>query len=606
MNPAIETRAVRELLNEHSTPLQLLRRAASRQPNKPALVYLPSADSNEPVSVSYRDLLTETQKVAGAIRAIGVQPDESVAVFLPLIPQAVSALIATTSVAMAFPVNLLLSAEAVSAQFKRAGTRLVITMGEHPALDVRDRVGQAVEQSDGITLVELPLGTEPSPGSISWGDFVGQADHDPAPEEPDPDPRRVAALIHTGGTTGEPKLAGLTQRNLAAGGLMAASGFGYRSEDRIVSGLPLFHVGGLVDVVLASIAAESTVVFPTALGLRNPDVIQNIWSILDRVAGTIIGGVPTMLSAIADAPRHGYERSTLRAAVTGGAPLAMALAERVEKATDCPVRQLYGMTETAGIVCNQAIDGPRREPCAGKPVPLSEVSLGEPGAPLESGASGELYVRGPHVFAGYLTEHGIQKEEVDGWIRSGDLAVLEPTGDIRLTGRSKDIIIRGGHNIDPMVIEEVAMSHPAVAEAAAIAMPDAYAGELPVLYVRYHDGAAAAGNELKDFIAEKINEPPARPKEILPLDEFPYTAIGKIARYRLRQFAAEHAVASVLNKKGVVGRVVSVDPQAGNVTIHVEQALHPEESAGVKEAVQALGLTVRLGTTDQGRGSVEH
>lgn len=595
MKPAIDNNneTVRELLANNPTPLQLLRRAANKNPDKPALVYLPSADGAEPVSVSYRELLAETESVAASIRASGVQPDESVAVFLPLLPQGVSALIAATSVATAFPVNLLLSAPALASQFNRAKTRLVITMGPHPALDVRDRVGQAVQQAGDIKLVELPLVTEPSPDSINWREFTSLADDAaPGPDEADPD--RVAALIHTGGTTSEPKLAGLTQRNLAAGGLMAAAGFGYSSEDRIVSGLPLFHVGGLVDVVMASIAAESTVVFPTALGLRNPEVIKNFWPVLDQVKGTIIGGVPTMLSAIADVPRGDRELPSLRASITGGSPLAKDLAKRVEKATGCPVYQLYGMTETAGIACNQAIDGRFREPCAGKPVPLSEISLGEPGAPLEPGASGELYVRGPQVFAGYLTEHGFHKEERDGWVSSGDLAVVEPTGDIRLTGRSKEIIIRSGHNIDPLVIEEVAMSHPAVAEVAAIAMPDAYAGELPVLYVRYHEGSAVTEEELQNFIARQINEPPARPKAVLPLDEFPYTPVGKIARYRLRQLAAEHAVEAVLKKHGLGGSVMVTDPKAKEATIQLQQALDTDKSASLKEDLKTLGLNVRV------------
>lgn len=596
MKPAIENNneRVRELLNENPTPLQLLRRAATRHPDKAAVVYLPSADGAEPILVTYSQLLAETEKLAAAIWSCDFQPDESVAVFLPLLPQAVSALIAAASVAVVFPVNLLLSSEALASQFRLARTRLVITMGAHPALDVRDRVGKAAQNAGGIKLVELPLAGTASPDSVSWEEFLSQGDGTDAVVEPDAD--RVAALIHTGGTTSEPKLAGLTQRNLAAGGLMAAAGFGYSFDDRIVSGLPLFHVGGLVDVVLAAVAAEATVVFPTALGLRNPDVIRNFWRVLNQVEGTIIGGVPTMLSAISDVARNDLGAPTLRALVTGGSPLPADLAKRVEKVTGCPVYQLYGMTETAGIACNQAIDGVFRSPCAGKPVPLAEISLGQPGAPLEPGASGELFVRGPQVFAGYLTESGYCKDEQDGWISSGDLAVVEESGDIRLTGRSKEIIIRSGHNIDPLVIEEVAMSHPAVAETAAIAMPDAYAGELPVLYVRYHKGEAVSDEELEAFIAGQINEPPARPKLILPLEEFPYTPVGKIARYRLRQLAAEKAAQRILGQWGVKADVLVKDPQAKAIEIRPEQPLTPVQSKALSGELQTLGLTVQTVT----------
>lgn len=593
MKPAIENNneAASQRLARSATPLALLREAAARRPDHPALIYLPDASGDRPRTVSYAELLAETEALAEALRGAGVGHDDGVAIFLPLVPQAVSSLIAATAAGVAFPMNLLLSPEAMASQLKLARVHTVITMGDHPALDVRARVASAVDQAPQVKeVIVLPLGDDGGrvgEGATPWPDFLARA----AGTGLEPgDPDRVAALVHTGGTTSTPKLAQLRQRNLAAGGIMAAAGFGFSGEDRIVSGLPLFHVGGAVDVVLAAIAVGATVVFPTALGLRNPDVVAGFWPLIDKIRGTVVGGVPTMLSAIAASPRTGSTLETLRAFITGGAPLSSDLAQRVETVSERPVYQLYGMTETAGIACNQFIDGVHRPPSVGRPVPLARVSIGEPGRDLAPGQRGELYVRGPQVFAGYRTEQGVEQDPGDGWVASGDLAVVEESGDLRIVGRTKEVIIRSGHNIDPLEIEEVAMAHPDVVEAAAIAMPDEYAGELPVLYVVVSgpDHIDEAG--IAAFVAERIGEPPARPKRVITLAEMPLTPLGKIARYRLRQMAAEEVVRTVLAEIDPALRAECFEPSAKQVRLHGATALDADALARVDAAIARLGL----------------
>lgn len=580
--------AVAERLAASATPLALLRDAAARRPQHPALIYLPSADSDGQ-AVSYAQLLAETEALARALRAAGVGPDDGVAIFLPLVPQAVSSLIAATAVGMAFPLNLLLSSEAIASQLALANTHTVITMGEHPALDVRARVGEAVSQVASVRqVVELPLAGGASPEATAWADFLASGEGDAPLNEGDP--YRVAALVHTGGTTSLPKLAQLTQRNLAAGGLMAAAGFGFSAEERVVSGLPLFHVGGLVDVMLAVLAVGGTTVFPTALGLRNPQVIEHFWRLLDRVEATLVGGVPTMLAAIAGAPRGEERLSALRAFITGGSPLSVELGRRVEAISGRPVYQLYGMTEAAGIVCNQFIDGVHRPPCAGRPVPLAEVAIDEPGRPLAPGQRGELLAKGPQVFAGYRTEQGTREAPVEGWVASGDLAEVDANGEIRLVGRTKEVIIRSGHNIDPLLIEEVLLSHPQVAEAAAIAMPDAYAGELPVAYVVLHPRAPGSEEEIAAFVAARISEPPARPKRVFVLGEMPLTPIGKVARYRLRQLAAEYAVQRALHELDPKAGAHCVEPSAKKVEVRWSRPAGDETRRQAEEILATLGL----------------
>ncbi len=591
MQPAIENNneAASDRLARSDTPLALLRESAANYPDKPALIYLADASGDRVQTVSYAQLLAETEALARALRDAGVAQGDGVAIFLPLVPQAVSSLIAATAVGVAFPMNLLLSAEAMASQLKLARVHTVITMGAHPALDVRARVGEAVSRVPEVRdVVVLPLAEDGDDGATEWADFIGRGGAAPIDEGA---ARRVAALVHTGGTTSTPKLAQLTQRNLAAGGIMAAAGFGFGVDERLLSGLPLFHVGGAVDVVLAAVAAGATVLFPTALGLRNPDVVAGFWPLLDKVSATVVGGVPTMLSAVAESPRNGSALTTLRAFMTGGAPLSADLARRVESVSGRPVYQLYGMTETAGIACNQFIDGIPRPPSVGRPVPLADIAIGEPGRPLAPGQRGELYVRGPQVFAGYRTERGTEQAPVDGWVPSGDLAVVGENGDIRVVGRTKEIIIRSGHNIDPLEIEEVAMSHPAVLEAAAIAMPDAYAGELPVLYVVVKSDGADDEASIGAFVAERIGEPPARPKKVFILAEMPLTPLGKIARYRLRQLAAGHAVQAALVDIDPAVRAECPEPTAKQARLHFSPAGASAPPGSVDEILARLGMT---------------
>lgn len=586
----MEEERLSQRLQAEPTPLALLRTAASQRPDHPAVEYLPDGKGSKPLVVTYGQLLAEVEQLMRALRAAGVGEADGVAILLPIIPQAISSLIAAAAVGVAFPINLLLSAEAMASQMRLARVRVIITMGPHPALDVRARVAKTVELlGTAPMIVEVPVG-EASPDGMPWQEFLasGQGDAAVAAKAAE----QVAALVHTGGSMGEPKLGQLSQKNLAAGGLMAAAGFGYRGDDRILTGLPMFHVGGIVDVVFAAIAAGATVIYPTALGVRNPEVVQRFWHIVDETRATIVGGVPTMLSAFAASPRGDARLETLRGFVTGGSPLPVELGRRVEQVSGRPVYQLYGMTETAGIATNQFMDGQFHAPSGGKPVPLQEVAIGEPGRPLEAGQTGEIFVRGPNVFLGYRTVHGTEGVPVDGWVGSGDLGEVMESGDIRLVGRTKDVIIRSGHNIDPQLIEEVAVQHPDVVQAAAIAMPDGYAGELPILFVTLAAGADTDPAALSKFVNARIAEPPARPRQVIVLDELPLTPIGKVARYQLRQQAAIKGARQALADIPGIEDVQCTDQDARRIALSWSADASDADRQKAAEALQGLGLSL--------------
>lgn len=581
---ASNSSCIQHRMESTTSPFDLLARTAQQSPNRTALEFLPGDLEGAPFEVSYQQLLQDVQRIAAALKATGIRENESVAILLPFVPQAVFVLIAASAVAVAFPVNLLLSAEALCAQLSIARCRVVVTLGPHPALDVHARVLRAVESMTvAPTVVEVPL-AGPTHG---WGAFLGAST---SVFEPQVDPGRVGALVHTGGTTGHPKLARLSLRNMAVAALMASAGLGIESSDRLLTGLPLFHVGGAIDGLMAALSVGATVVFPTPLGMRNPAVVQRIWEIIARYGITVLGVVPTSLAAIRDIPPGTADLAGLRAIMTGGSSLSEDLSLHMQVLTGKPVYQLYGMTESSGIATAQPTTGRRAAHAAGVPVPEVEISLGQAGAEYRPGAKGEILIRGPNVFQGYLTAQGVIDDPQGGWLSSGDLGEVTANGELRIVGRSKDVIIRSGHNIDPQLIEDVAHWHASVAHAAAVAMPDDYAGEVPVLFVVARSTAGFCLSELSGFVAQQIAEPPARPKGIFLLDELPLTPFGKVARYRLRQLAVEHKVTELLADILGSPSVTCHDPAAKRVEIGSKEHLTDSQIEDIVRILRRFDL----------------
>jgi fatty-acyl-CoA synthase len=262
---------------------------------------------------------------------------------------------------------------------------------------------------------------------------------------------------------------------------------------------------------------------------------------------------------------------------------------RIEAKLGRPVCQIYGMTELSGCCTAQPCDGQFREPGVGFVPPLLELQLRDPDG--RGAARGEVYMRGPNSFKGYRSSSGVSGQPNEDWVGSGDLGAFLPDGQLRLLGRSKDIIIRGGHNIDPLMIEEVAQQHPAVRVSAAAPMPDGYAGELPVLYVALKAGHCASEEEIEAFVGKRIAEPPARPKRVFIVDDLPLTPLGKIARYKLRQTAALYRAQLEVERMPVAE--LRCDDATAKI-IHVRWRQRPSDEAlrDLMKRVGALGLTI--------------
>ena len=289
----------------------------------------------------------------------------------------------------------------------------------------------------------------------------------------------------------------------------------------------------------------------------------------ERYKPQIFGGVPTVLAAALAVPVGDADISSIRVASGGGSAIPVAVCKAYAELIHGPVLEVYGMTETASVHTMSYPDRPLRLGSVGHALPYSRVRI------VKVDADGQLLgdcgvnqigvvaMAGPGVFSGYLSEAHNRGAFVEpGWVNSGDLGRLDEDGYLWITGRAKDMIIRGGHNIDPMAIEEVFFQHPAVALAAVVGQPDAYAGELPVAYVQAKPGATIDVDELLDFVRQRTPERAAVPVKLYVIDAVPLTGVGKVFKPALRLDAARRMVSALLADLVPAGASLDVAVQA--------------------------------------------
>jgi len=296
------------------------------------------------------------------------------------------------------------------------------------------------------------------------------------------------------------------------------------------------------------------VIIPSPYSLRSPDAIRDYWHTVERFGATIVSGVPTSIAALAEVPIGSSDVGSVRMALTGGAVAPKAVSERFQARTGITLFETYGMTETAAAI---AFNPGRGTPVQGsvgfrspfartKIVALDDAGLKTECPPLTSGL---VLVRGPQVFPGYLDpRHNKGVLTDDHWIVTGDVGYLTADQRLVLTGREKDLIVRSGHNIDPAAIEDVANAFPGVQMSSAVGMPDAYAGEVPILFVVPSPGQTIDLADLREHLDRNVNEPPAKPKRVVQLDALPVTAVGKIFKPTLRDLAVQEKVRSEIDR----------------------------------------------------------
>jgi malonyl-CoA/methylmalonyl-CoA synthetase len=340
-------------------------------------------------------------------------------------------------------------------------------------------------------------------------------------------PDDLAAILYTSGTTGRPKGAMLSQRNLASNSATLAGLWGFRDGDVLLHALPIFHTHGLFVATNCSIANGSPMVF-----LERFDA-DEVVPALERC--TVMMGVPTFYTRLLGHPDFGPETcGSMRLFISGSAPLLATVHAEFRERTGHAILERYGMTETSMLTSNP-LDGERRAGTVGFPLPDVDVRVtGEAGA-LPAGEVGDIEVRGPNVFAGYWQRPELSATEftADGWFRTGDVGMFDADGYLHIVGRSKDLIISGGLNVYPKEVEDVVDALPGVSESAVIGVPDRDFGEAVVAVVVPLDGAEIDPVEVRASARERL-APFKVPKRVHVVDALPRNAMGKVEKAVLR------------------------------------------------------------------------
>lgn len=354
-------------------------------------------------------------------------------------------------------------------------------------------------------------------------------------------PEDVTNIEYTSGTTGSPKGVLLTHRNLVNNGVIAAQVLRYTEHDRICLPVPLSHCFGCVIGTMTALASGAAVVLPN----WSFDPVATL-SAVERERATSIYGVPTMFIAELRHPEFArFDLSSLRTGVMAGAPCPIEVMKQVTRDMHCPQLTIgYGLTETSPLLTMSEVDDEleRRVSTVGRVMPATEIKIVsvETGEIVPRGTSGEVCARGYMLMQGYdgEPEATAHATDAEGWFRTGDLGMMREDGYLKITGRAKDMIIRGGENIYPREIEEFLYAHPKIAEVHVAGLPDERLGETVLAWIRLRPGESATEQEIREFCHGRIAHFKV-PQWIRFVDAFPTTLSGKIQKFRIREMELE-------------------------------------------------------------------
>jgi fatty-acyl-CoA synthase len=578
----------------------MLRASAERFGDKIALRHLAQGLPDEATrDVTYRQLFARVVQAANLFRSLGVEPGRSVSMLLPLLPESFVAMIGAQTAGLANPINFLLEPHQIASLLREARCRVLLAPDPDLVPGLWPKVEAALRDID-----------EP-PTLLKVSAFAAELDRQSGEAlsfERDIGPSDVASLFHTGGTTALPKLARHTHGGLMLQCWINAQMQDLREDDVWLTGVPVFHVGGANCAGLTALSQGATNVLLTPAGFRNPNVIRHFWALAERFQASVIGMVPTSWGAVLNTPSEGFDLSRLRFCVSGASTLPAEVARQIEQRIGRHICEGWGMTETHGYATMTPALGVAKVGAIGLRAPYTElivamVKVGRVERLAATGEIGRVLVRGPMVFAGYANDAHNQgawiKGETGGdWLDTGDLGRFDEDGYVWLTGRAKDVIIRGGHNIDPVAIEEALHQHPAVEMAAAIGRPDAHAGEIPIAFVQLKPGATASPEDLQAFARERVAERAAAPAQVRVLAQMPLTAVGKIFKPALREIAAKEALEQAIAGFAGLSVEVAAHPKHGALaTVRASAPLAPADEAALREVLGRFQIKTALALT---------
>jgi fatty-acyl-CoA synthase len=546
-----------------STVGMVLREAAERFASATALVEGVPVPPAQRRRWTFEQLLADAERVAGGLLE-RFEPGERVAVWAPNIPEwvllefgaALAGLVLVT-------VNPAFKARELAYVLRQSGAAGIFLLPEfrgNPMAAILDEVRPGLDE-----LREAVLFSE-------WGAFVASSAS--PPPFPDVRPGDAAQIQYTSGTTGFPKGAVLHHRGLTNNARIFAGIAGLDTADVCVSPMPMFHTVGCVLTTLGTLQSGARHVPVRAF---DPALVLEL---IETERATVALGAPTMLIALLECPElTTRDLSSLRVVLSGGAPVPPDLVRRIQDTLNVRFSIQYGTTECSPLVSQVRLDDSvtDKTQTVGRPVPQTEVKIADPatGQPVPCGAIGEICVRGYSVMTGYhqMPEQTTAAIDVDGWYHTGDLASMDNRGFLRVQGRLKDMIIRGGENIYPREIEELLLEHPKVAEAAVVGMPDPTWGEAVAAFVRCTPGESTTPEELRAFCRSRLAGYKT-PRHWQFVDTFPLTASGKIQKFVLRDRLSSQDD----REDGRAHTLSAADPVPNDLS-RVLQANHQHETA---------------------------
>jgi len=560
---------------------QMVSAKAAEHPDLPAITFQLTSDPDDKGrTLSYGELHAQVTQCANMLRDLGVGPKDVVALVMPNCAETPVAMLGAMCAGIVNPINPLLEAGQISGILRETNAKVVITLRSLPKTDIAQKCAKALEHAPSVqTVLEVDLAGYLSPVKrtivnlirpknpnyhkakvLRFAKELGKQNANGLAFE-DVQDDRYAAYFHTGGTTGTPKVAQHKVSAIIYQGWMFSDGM-IGTDDVVMCPLPLFHVMAGHVVMGQVLQGGGHLILPTPQGFRGDGVFDNYWKLVERHKATAAIIVPTAAAQLMQRTVDA-DVSTLRLATSGSAPMPMDLFRQFNAATGLSVMEGYGMTENT---CMASITPPGvadKVGSVGVPVPFADVKVLDikpDGTETECGVDeiGEICVYSPgvNVDATYIeADKNAGLYAAGKYLRTGDLGRIDADGYIWITGRAKDLIIRGGHNIDPAVIEEAIMAHHDVSFVAAVGQPDETAGELPCAYVELVDGAKLSSEALLTFAKQHISERAATPKYLEIVDEMPLTLVGKVFKPDLRKRAITRVFDAALEAAGLEQRV---------------------------------------------------
>ena len=535
-----------------------IRRGWTYNPDKVAINYVENGDPQaSPVQVTYRELARRSTQASNLFYSLGVQKEDGVLLLMPTLPQLYFSLYGGIATGITCVVNWMLKSDHLAELIRNARTRVLVVLGPTPGYEIWENVQAIRDQlpEDLQILSVQALGGRKLPES-DFDDLCAKQPGDKLAFERKFGADDIGGYVHSGGTTGSPKLVRLAHRGFCYKAWAHGATGGPGKSDSIFADYPLFHVAGVLSRGILSIVHGMMVMIPSALGARDKRFIANYWKFVEKYRITQFTGVPTTLSVLAKNLPTTEDVSTLKkVATSGSAPLPVETARELERGLGIRVLLTYGSTEYTTGATQPPREGDPRFGSTGMRVPYTQVrpveldSEGNIARFCEPNELGIIVVKGPGVTPGYVDpKQNVGIFTRDGYFKSGDCGRVDEDGFLWITGRVKDLIIRGGHNIDPQTIEHAIRKHPAVLHVAAVGKPDSYAGELPIAYVQRVNDSTATAEEILTFAEAHIPERPAVPRDLHFIDTMPVTDIGKPDKVGLRFDAAKRHYTRVLGE----------------------------------------------------------